>query len=145
MLEWHWNDQMMAEWEVSQNSFFSALLKTASFLLIPSFFHHLRMTRNENHNDEISFNCHSSHFYIILSTFVIYEWWWNDGMRWNEGFFFNKGRTLSSKILSFLHHSFIPSNYLVHDIIIYVICLSFFWEWVLNDSNDLWMVSGMRA
>ena len=84
---WHWNDQMMAEWQVFQNSVFSALLKTASFLLIPSFFRHLRMTRNDNHNGEISFSCHSSHFHIILSNFLIYKWWWNDGMRWNEGIF----------------------------------------------------------
>ena len=128
LFEWHWNDQMMAEWQVFQNSVFSALLKTASFLLIPSFFRHLRMTRNDNHNWEISFNCHSSHFHIILCNFVIYEWWWNDGMRWNEGILFNKDKTLNFKIhliptsfrhsksisYSWHHHSFhllvIPSS-----------------------------------
>ena len=117
LFEWHWNDQMMAEWQVFQNSVFSALLKTASFLLIPSFFRHLRMTRNDNHNWEISFNCHSSHFHIILCNFVIYEWWWNDGMRWNEGIYFNKGKTLNFKIhlipTSFRHSKSI--SYSWHD------------------------------
>ena len=87
--EWLWNDRMMVEWQVFQNPIFCWPKKSPSFLIIRSFLAHLGITRNEKHNGNISFNNHSFHLNLIRSSLVIQEWCWNDGMRWDEGRFFN--------------------------------------------------------
>ena len=86
--EWLWNDRMMVEWQVFKNPIFCWPKKSLSFLLIRSFLAHLGITRNENHNWNISFKNHSFHLNHIWSSLVIQEWCWNDGMRWDEGRFF---------------------------------------------------------
>ena len=121
LLEWYWNDQMMAEWQVSQNSVFIFPSKTPPFLLIPPFLGHLRMsrmTRNENHTGKISFKTHSSHFHFIPSSFIIQEWW---GMtKWGEmkGYSWSKAKHLILKFLSSQNHSLMPSQYPLQHIVI---------------------------
>ena len=100
----YWNDE---GWEVSRNPVFSSPKKTPAFLLIPSFLCHFkmsRMTRNENNNGEISFQCHSTHFDFI-SSFKN-----DDGMtKWGEmkGYFWTKAKPLILKLNSFHCHSII--------------------------------------
>ena len=69
------------------------------------------MIRNENCNGEIPFKIHSSHFHFIPTSIVIYEWCWNDGMRWDEGRFLNQGKTLNSETSLIRLHSVILSEY----------------------------------
>ena len=103
---------------------------------------------------------HSIVILVIFTSFwAIFSFINDDGMtEWGEmkGYFRTKAKPLILKFISFLHHSVIPSQYLIHDTIIPLICWSFlllevilvslqfprtfFWEWVLNDRNDLWMV-----
>ena len=110
-MEWHWNYRMMEEWEVSRNPVFSSPKKTPAFLLIPSFLCHFkmsRMTRNENNNGEISFQCHSTHFDFI-SSFKN-----DDGMtKWGEmkGYFWTKAKPLILKLTSFHSHSVILMSF----------------------------------
>ena len=117
-MEWHWNYRMMEEWEVSRNPVFSSPKKTPAFLLIPSFLCHFkmsRMTRNENNNGEISFQCHSTHFDFI-SSFKN-----DDGMtKWGEmkGYFWTKAKPLILKLTSFHSHSVIILSFLCHSIIL---------------------------
>ena len=54
---------------------------------------------------------HSSHFHFIPTSIVIYEWCWNDGMRWDEGRFLNQGKTLNSETSLIRLHSVILSEY----------------------------------
>ena len=96
--EWLWNDRMMVEWQVFQNPIFCWPKKSPSFLIIRSFLAHLGITRNEKHNGNISFNNHSFHLNLIRCSLVIQEWCWNDGMRWDEGRFFNQGKSLNFEI-----------------------------------------------
>ena len=99
--EWDWNDQMIAEWQVSQNSVFYLPLQNTTIpphSAIPRPFENVRMTRNENHNGEISFKSHSSHFHFIPISFVIQEWWWNDEMTVKWGIFLKQGKTLNSEL-----------------------------------------------
>ena len=104
----YWNDE---GWEVSRNPVFSSPKKTPAFLLIPSFLCHFkmsRMTRNENNNGEISFQCHSTHFDFI-SSFKN-----DDGMtKWGEmkGCFWTKAKPLILKLTSFHSHSVILMSF----------------------------------
>ena len=72
---------------------------------------HFRMTRNENHNGEISFLCHSTHFDFISSSFVILEWW--RMTEWGEmkGYFWTKAKPLILKLTSFHSHSVILMSF----------------------------------
>ena len=112
---------MTHKWHVSQNSVFIFPSKTPPFLLIPPFLCHLRMsrmTRIENHNGEISFKSHSSHFHFFQSSFVIQEWW---GMtEWCEMIWYSwtKAKPLILEFISFHHHSVIQSQYPIHHIVI---------------------------
>ena len=112
---------MTHKWHVSQNSVFIFPSKTPPFLLIPPFLCHLRMfrmTRNENHNGEISLKSHSSHFHFFQSSFVIQEWW---GMtEWCKMIWYSwtKAKPLILKFISFHHHSVIQSQYPIHHIVI---------------------------
>ena len=88
-------------------------------------------------NGEISFNSHSIHFYLILVSFVVYEWCLNDWMRKNEGTILNQGKTLISKI-SFIPRSFCHSIWIsLVDIIIPLIWSSFDHSSLIQFSGQL--------
>ena len=69
------------------------------------------MTRNENHNGEISFLCHSTHFDFISSSFVILEWWRMTEWGQMKGVFRTKAKPLILKTPLIRLHSVIPSNH----------------------------------
>ena len=97
-LEWS-NDGRMTG--VSQFNFFLPLQKhphSTSFRHSFVIWKYLEWQGMNIHNWEISFKSHFSHSHFIPSSFVVQEWWWNDGMRWNEGIFLNQGKTLNSQI-----------------------------------------------
>ena len=72
---------------------------------------------------------HSIVILVIFTSFcAILSFMNDDGMtEWGEmkGYFLTKTKPLISKFISFLHHSVIPSQYLIHGMIIPFICWSF--------------------
>ena len=120
-----WNDDQMTGWGRNERFFrsqiFCSLPRAPSFPPHPVTPPHPWMTRNENHNGEISFKSFSSHFHFIPSSLVIREWlgmteWW-----WNEGYFWSKAKPLIRKSPSFCLHSVIPYQYpLLHKIIQFI-------------------------